>query len=157
MDKESAPGKCCWRGLTVDTLLLDSYIALHLGQGQCIPVSSNILIDQLRRKCGCCKHKKISKCFSLYIFTLLKCLYRVLKINASREMERNWPTAALLAATDPAWLVFSFPPFSGRRFVWGPGNECLQVLSYVLPLPFLLYCVYYWEVPLPSQGVCHKF
>ena len=45
-----------------------------------------------------------------------------LKIKASRKMERNWPTAALLAATDPAWLVFSFPPFSGWRFVWGPGT-----------------------------------
>ena len=49
-------------------------------------------------------------------------IYRVLKINASLEMERNWPTAALLAATDPAWLVFSLPPFSGWRFVWKPGT-----------------------------------
>ena len=47
--------------------------------------------------------------------------YRVLKINASREMERNWPTAALLAATDPAWLMFSFPPSSRRRIVCWPG------------------------------------
>ena len=35
-------------------------------------------------------------------------------------MERNWPTAALLAATDPAWLVFSFPPFSGWRLFTDP-------------------------------------
>ena len=39
-------------------------------------------------------------------------------------MERNWPTALLLAATGSAWLVFIFPSFSGRgrgRFIDEPG------------------------------------
>ena len=51
----------------------------------------------------------------------LHLLYRVLKINASREKERKWPTAQLLAAIGSAWPVFSFPPFPMRRFVWGSG------------------------------------
>ena len=37
-------------------------------------------------------------------------------------MERNWPTAQLLAATGSAWLVFIFPLFPGGRFVDGPGR-----------------------------------
>ena len=65
-----------------------------------------------------------------FITAEAKWVYQVLKINASREMERNWPIAALLAATDPAWLVFIFPPFSGRRFVYWPGTETqLQILD----------------------------
>ena len=32
-------------------------------------------------------------------------------------MERNCPTAVLLAATGSAWLAFSYPPFSMRRFI----------------------------------------
>ena len=40
------------------------------------------------------------------------------QINASQEMERNGPTALLLAATGSAWLVFIFPPFPVRHFVY---------------------------------------
>ena len=50
-------------------------------------------------------------------------MYRVLKINASRETERSWPTAALLAATDPAWLVFSFPPLHLLARYKGPNRK----------------------------------
>ena len=55
------------------------------------------------------------------LFHFLNLYYRVSQRNASQEMERNWPTAQLLAATGSAWLVLSFPPFPVRRFVDWPG------------------------------------
>ena len=52
--------------------------------------------------------------------------YRVRQRNTSQEMERNWPTAQLLAATGSAWLVFIFPLFPGGHFVWGRGISLAQ-------------------------------
>ena len=48
--------------------------------------------------------------------------YQVSKIKASQEMERNWPTVQLLAATGSAWLMFNFPPFPVRRLFYWPGT-----------------------------------
>ena len=64
-------------------------------------------------------------------------VYRGRQRNASQEIEGNWPTAQLLAATGSAWLVFSFPPFPPvwRLFYWPgrPASMRWAVISYIAP------------------------
>ena len=49
---------------------------------------------------------------------LLRVQYWVRQRSASQEMERNLPTALLLAATGSVWLVLNSPPFPVWRFVY---------------------------------------
>ena len=71
-------------------------------------------------------------------------VYRACQINASQEMEKNWPTALLLAATGSARLVFSFPPFPDRRFSDEPGMGGW--------IPTIIHSITLYQIDIPSHS-----